>query len=149
MQGLHLHFYHGSVPFPQTPPTCPAVSVVSPVIILIVVLFPAPLGPRSPNTSPGINTHGFLVIAPIQQIYHAQFHKRKEERRCEYRRSYKNKQYKYMIWEPIMFLHWCSESGQHSQVSQEPLTLQEREGYEDASTSSCSLTHQPQTEQSK
>lgn len=47
---------------PKEPPTSPAVTAMSPETMRIVVLFPAPLGPNRPNTSPGTNVQETLMV---------------------------------------------------------------------------------------
>lgn len=50
---------------PKEPPTSPAVTAVSPEIMCITVLFPDPLGPNRPNSSPGTNTQELLMVINI------------------------------------------------------------------------------------
>lgn len=47
---------------PKEPPTSPAVTATPPEIMVRVVLFPAPLGPNRPNTSPGTNMQQLLMM---------------------------------------------------------------------------------------
>src|SRR5699024_6738167 len=57
--------------------TCPAVGRSRPRIILIVVVFPAPLGPRKPVTAPGLasndrsstaRTAPYCFVSPLAEI---------------------------------------------------------------------------------
>lgn len=54
---------------PKESPTCPAVTVTSPEIMFIVVLFPAPLVPNRPNTSPGTNGQELLIIITVNKTF--------------------------------------------------------------------------------
>lgn len=49
------------------PPTSPAVTAMSPEIMCITVLFPDPLGPNRPSTSPGTNMQEQLMMINIHK----------------------------------------------------------------------------------
>ena len=55
---------------PRIPPTrtVPELGASSPQIILIVVVFPAPLGPRNANSSPASN----LQVEPVDRALDAE-----------------------------------------------------------------------------
>lgn len=54
---------------PKESPTSPAVTVTSPEIMSIVVLFPDPLGPNRPNTSPETNMQELLIIVIFNKTF--------------------------------------------------------------------------------